>query len=71
MLNMANSADPDEMPRFAVSNLGLRYFQMPPFRLFCIHVFTMSSKLRTLNCRQATSLHSLTNGDIVRMCGLV
>ena len=37
VLNMANSADPDGTPRFAASHLGLRYFQMLPFRIFCIN----------------------------------
>ena len=52
VLNMANSADPDETPRFAASHLGIRYLQ------FCLDFFvkalTMSTQLRTLNLRQST-----------------
>ena len=31
VLNVANSAHPDELPRFVASHLGLRYLQMLPF----------------------------------------
>ena len=31
VLNMANSADPDETPHIAASHLGLRYLQMSSF----------------------------------------
>ena len=53
---MANSADPDEMPRFAASHLGLRYFVNAPFWDFFINALTTSPLLLTLNFRQATPL---------------
>ena len=34
VLNIANSADPDEMLRYAASHLGLRYLQMLHFWIF-------------------------------------
>ena len=53
-LNMANSKDPDETPRFAASHLGLRYVKCSLFFLFSINALTTSPQLRTLNFRQAT-----------------
>ena len=45
---MANSADLDEMPRFAASHLGLRYFVSAPFWDFFINALTTSPLLLTL-----------------------
>ena len=34
ILNLTNSADPDEMQRYAAFHLGLHYLQKYPFRGF-------------------------------------
>ena len=59
MLNMANSADPDEMPPFVASHLGQNVFVNTPFLFFvilCIDALTTSPQLRILTFRQATPL---------------
>ena len=48
VVNIANSSDPDETPRFLASHLGLRYLLKLPFWNFCINALTTSPQLRTI-----------------------
>ena len=56
MFILTKSADPDETPRFAASNLGLRYLYM--FFFACNQPVP---QLRTLNVRLSSNL--LVNSD--------
>ena len=52
MLNMSNSADPDETPRSAASHLRQRHLYMPLLDCFCINTL----QPRPHNFSQATPL---------------